>query len=281
MAAGVAGIGDAKERARTAHSLIDDHQKVIADLSRIRRDALEDLLRGGYNQTQLAELLGVTRSRISQLLSAGTRPERAFLGTGRLTVAIGAKRESGKKVSVSEMISAECFTAYSMLADLAHLVGLDIEQEVVPPPGVVHLNRPNLIVMTNPRLLPFLRQVMEADPHIRYECDAKNPADWYLVDLTAGVEYRSPRNNGTPRDYGYLGRLPRPDGKGNFLYVAGTHAPGTLGAASYLADNLTALHRELKTRRFSTIVEYEFDPRNPLKMVSLERVTPLYRPDAP
>jgi predicted transcriptional regulator len=268
------------ERARTAHSLIDDHQKVIADLSRIRRDALEDLLQNGYNQTQLADFLGVTRSRISQLLSAGTRPERAFLGTGRLTVAIGSKREVGTKVSVSEMISAECFTAYSLLADLAHVVGLDIEQEVVPPPGVVHLNRSNLIVMTNPRLLPFMSQVMEADPHIRYVCDRKNPADWYLVDLTTGVEYRSPRNSGIPRDYGYVGRLPRPDGKGNFLYLAGTHAPGTLGAATFLADNLATLHRDLKTRRFSTIVEYEFDPTNPLSVVSVERVTPIYRADA-
>jgi len=273
----LAEVEDPTERALTAHSLIDDHQTAIAELSRMRREALEELLAQGMSQTRLADLLGMSRSRISQLLAAGTRPERAFLGSGRLTVAIGSKREPNTKASVSEMISAECFTAYGLLADAAAAAGLDIAQEVVPPPGIVHLNRPNLIVLTNPRLLPFLSQVMEADPHIRYVADGKD--DWYLIDQSTGEEYRSPRNRGEARDYGYVGRLPRPDGKGTFLYLAGTHAPGTLGATCFVVDNLTTLYRELKTRRFSTVVECVFDPDNPLKMVSVEPVTPLYRPD--
>lgn len=270
-------VSDPKARALAVNALIDDHQTAIAELSRVRREALEELLAGGMSQTQLAELLGMSRSRMSQLLAAGKRPERAFLGEGRVTVAIGSKREPDKKASVSEMISAECFTAYGLLADIARAVGLDVEQEVVPPPGIVRLNRPNLVVLTNPRLLPFLSQVMEADPHIRYMADNKD--DWYLIDQTTGTEYRSPRNRGESKDYGYIGRLPRPDGKGNFLYLAGTHAPGTLGAASYIIDNLPTLYRELKTRRFSTVVECEFDPDNSLKITSVERVTPLYRHD--
>jgi predicted transcriptional regulator len=270
-----AKISDPKERALAANALIDDHQTAIAELSRIRREALEELLAGGMSQTQLAELLGMSRSRMSQVLTAGKRPERTFLGEGRITVAIGAKREPHKKANVSEMISAECFTAYGLLTDAARTVGLDIEQEIVPPPGIVHLNRPNLVVLTNPRLLPFLSQVMEADPHIRYAVVDED--DWYLVDQSTNVEYHSPRNQGEPRDYGYIGRLPRPDGKGTFLYLAGTHAPGTLGAACYVVDNLPALYRELKTRRFSTVIECQFDPDNPLKMTSVERVTPLYR----
>lgn len=273
----LAKVSDPKQRALAVNSLIDDHQTAIAELSRLRREALEELLAGGMSQTQVADLLGMSRSRVSQLLAAGTRAERAFLGSGRLTVAIGSKREPDKKASVSEMISAECFTAYGLLAETARSVGLDVTQEVVPPPGNVRLNTPNLIVLTNPRLLPFLSQVMEADPHIRYVSDDGN--DWYLADQSSGTEYRSPRNQGEPKDYGYIGRLPRPDGKGTFLYLAGTHAPGTLGAATYVVDNLAALHKELKTRRFSTVVEYQFEPDNPLKMTGVERVTPLYRHD--
>jgi predicted transcriptional regulator len=271
----LAAVADPRKRALAAHSAIEDHQAAIAELSRVRRQALEELLTTGVNQTQLAELLGMSRSRVSQLLSAGTRPERAFLGGGRLTVAIGAKRELAIKASVSEMISAECFTAYDLLATAARAVGLEIAQEVVPAPGIVHLNRPNLIVLTNPRLLPFLSQVMEADPHIRYVADRKG--NWYLVDQSAGVDYRSPRDDGHPRDFGYIGRLPRPDGKGTFLYLAGTHAPGTLGATVYVVDNITSLYRELKTRRFSLIVECSFDADNPLAIRSVEPVTPLYK----
>lgn len=272
----IESIKDPQKRALAVNSRIEEYQAIVGDLSRIRRDALEEMMGSGLTQTQVAERLGMTRSRVSQLLSAGVRPERAFLGAGRLTIAIGAKREAESKKSISEMISAECFTAYEMLSDVARSVGLDASQEVVPPPGVVHLNRPNLIVMTNPRLLPFLAQVMEADPYIRFVHDDQG---WHLVDVSTEKEYRSPKDGGEESDFGYIGRLPRPDGKGTFLYLAGTHAQGTLGAAAYIAENLTSLHKDLKTRRFSTIIQCHPDPRNGLRMASIERVTPLYRHD--
>jgi predicted XRE-type DNA-binding protein len=266
-------IRDPKERALAIGAKIDEHQAAIADLSRLRRETLEELVAGGMTQTQIAELLRMSKGRVSQLMSAGLRPERAFFGTGKLTVAIGAKREANR-TDPSNVLSAEAFTAYERISAAARAAGLDATNEVVPAPGNVHLNRPNLIVLTNPRLLPFLSQVMEADPHIRYVVDDKG---WHLVDLTTSTEYRSPRDQGESADYGYVGRLPRPDGKGTFLYLAGTHAPGTLGAATYVADNLAELYKELKTRRFSTIVRCQFEPGNQLNMISTERVTPLYR----
>jgi hypothetical protein len=78
-----------------------------------------------------------------------------------------------------------------------------------------------------------------------------------------------------------VGRLPRPDGKGTFLYLAGIHAPGNLGAAHYIADNLAELHRELKTRRFSMLISCQFDPADRKKILSTDRLTPLYRHDGP
>jgi len=269
-----AQISNPRERARVVHALIDEYQEGIAELSRIRRETIEELMGSGMTQTQIADMLGMSRSRISQLLSAGVRPERAFLGTGKLTVAIGAKQEANR-ADPGDMLSVEAFSAYELLAEAARVVGLDATYEVVPPPGHVDLNRPNLIVLTNPRLLPFLSQVMGADPHVRYVYD-KNDG-WYLVDLTTGTEYKSLRDRGEASDYGYVGRLPRPDGKGTFLYLAGTHAQGTLGAAHYVTTNLGELYRELKARRFSTVIECRYDPGDPRKVVSTERVTPLYR----
>jgi hypothetical protein len=115
-----------------------------------------------------------------------------------------------------------------LLSELARSVGLDSKYEVVPPPGLVDLNWPNLIVLTNPRPLPFLSQVMGTDPHLGY---AEDDQGWCIVDKTAGTEYRSPMDQGRAADFAYTGMLPRPDGKGTFLYLAGTHAPGTLAAA--------------------------------------------------
>lgn len=180
------------------------------------------------------------------------------------------------KTNPGGVISQQAFSAYEILADLARSVGLDATYEVVPPPGLVHLNRANLIVLTNPRLLPFLSQIMEADPHLRY---AEDEDGWYLVDKTTGTEYRSPMNHGETADYAYVGRLPRPDGKGTFLYLAGTHAPGTLGAAHFVSDNITDLYREVKNRRFSVLVTCHYDPKDPKKIIATERLTPIYRHD--
>lgn len=261
---------------KIAHGLIDEYQEGIAELSRVRRETMEELIGAGMTQIQIADMLGVTRSRISQLLSAGVRPERAFLGTGKLTVAIGTKQEANRS-DPGKMLSVEAFAGYELLAEAARAVGLDATYEVVAPPGLVHLNRSNLIVMTNPRLLPFLSQVMEADPHIRY---TEDDGSWYLADVSQSTEYRSARDQGKNRDYGYVGRLPRPDGKGTFLYLAGTHAQGTLGAAHYVTTNLVELYKELKTRRFSVVIECVYDPKDPRKVLSTERVTPLYRHEA-
>jgi hypothetical protein len=271
-----AAIKDPRERARAVNKLIEDYQAAVAELSDVRRDTLRELLATGMSQIAIAEMLDMSKSRVSQLLSAGTRPERTFLGTGTVTVAIGGKVEVGKP-QPGGVVSAEAFSAYEILADLARSVGLDAKYEVVPPPGLVDLNRPNLIVLTNPRLLPFLSQVMGADPHLGYEVDDKG---WYIVDKTTQTEYRSPMDRGEAADYAYVGRLPRPDGKGTFLYLAGTHAPGTLAAAHFVADNIVELHRDLKNRRFSTVIVCEYDPMDRKKILNTKPLTPIYRPES-
>jgi hypothetical protein len=273
----VADIKDPAQRAVAVNQLIDEYQTVIAELSDLRRETLRELLASGMPQMAIAEMLGISKSRVSQLLSAGSRPERTFLGTATVTVAVGGKLEAGK-ADPGGVVSSESFNGYEVLASLARSVGLDATYEVVPPPGHVHLNRANLIVMAGPRLLPFLDQVLEADSHLGFRHDENG---WYLVDKDTGTQYCSPIDTGDPRDYAYLGRLPRPDGNGTFLYLAGIHAPGNLGAAHYVADNLTELHRELKTRRFSALIACKFDPRDRTQILSTERVTPLYRHDGP
>jgi hypothetical protein len=273
----VAAIEDPGERAVAVNQLIDEYQAAIGELSDLRRETLRELLAAGMPQMAIAEMLGISKSRVSQLLSAGSRPERAFLGAGAVTVAVGGKLEAGK-ADPGAVVSSESFGGYEVLADLARSVGLDVAYEVVPPPGHVHLNRANLMVMAGPRLLPFLDQVLEADRHLGFGTDQHG---WYLVDKDTGTEYRSPIDRGDPGDYAYLGRLPRPDGQGTFLYLAGIHAPGNLGAAQYIADNLAELHRELKTRRFSVLISCQFDPADRKKIVSTDRLTPIYRHDGP
>ena len=137
----------------------------------------------------------------------------------------------------------------------------------------MQLNRTNLIVITNPRLLPFVGQVLAADVNLGFRVDEKG---WYLINHQTKTEYRSPADSGSPGDYAYLGRLPRPDGRGNFLYLAGIHAMGTLGAGKYLEDHIEDLYREVKTRRFSVLLEAKYDP-DTRELTSVDAVSPVYR----
>lgn len=268
-------LADPAERAQRASQLVGDYQVAVGELSRIRREAIEELVTLGKSQTDIAALLGMTRARVGQLLSSGPKTERVFLGTGPLTVALGGKREAEQRGS-GRVLAQEDLNAYNHLQDLARAMGLDSRYEVIEPPGFVNLNRENLIVICGPRLSPLLAQVLEADQHLGFERDDRG---WYLVDRTAGAVHRSPMDSGVNRDHAYLGRLPRLDGRGTFLYVAGIHAIGAAGVVHYLENHLAELYSDVKTKRFSTIVTCEFEA-NTLHIKSSGRLTPIYRPES-
>jgi hypothetical protein len=220
-------------------------------------------------------MIGMTRARVGQLLTSGPRPERAFLGSGAITVAIGGKPEKGRNDGQEQaVVSAEAFKAYEVIVALASSLNLQAQMEIVPPPGHVDLNRPNLVVLTSPRLLPFVSQVLASDPRYGFDRDDKG---LFLIDRQIGQTYRAPQDTtGEPCDYAYLGRLPRPDGKGTFLYLAGVHAPGTWGAARYLGEHLDELYRDLKLKRFSMLVKVEYD-RESGQPTSVTELAPLQR----
>ncbi|WP_239676726.1 sigma-70 family RNA polymerase sigma factor [Natronosporangium hydrolyticum] len=270
----LAELADPTTRAKEAGDLLVRHQQIVGELSRIRREALEELAAQGMTQTQIAELLGTTRARIGQILSSGPRPERALLGFGTLTVALGGKIE-GDKQNPGPVVAQEDFVAYENLRDLAQTVGLSTRYEVISAGGALNVNREGLIVICGPRLSSMIAQILASDPHLAFEED---DSGWYLVDKQAGRIYRSPIDDGQSADYAYLGRLPRLDGRGSFLYIAGIHAAGAAGVIHYLANNLADLYREVKKRRFSTLIACTFDPKT-REVESSEMLTPIYRPD--
>jgi hypothetical protein len=274
-------IADPLARARALHQAIEHHQAEVERLAPLRVEALLELTTsGGMTQTAAGAALGISKSRMSVLLrGTKARPERAFWAAKRsVVVAVGAKREPDKPAGrAGDMISFETLTAFEELSAAAREVGLDAELEAVPMPGVVDLTRPGLIVLTNPRLLPGLAQVMAADPALRYAHDA---GGWYIRDLTTGTDYRSPQDAGEPADYGYVGRLPRPDGAGTFLYAAGTHAPGTWAAVRWLVTEYAGLYEQLRTRRWSAVVRCTLNDPYDRQLLSVERVTDVYRHEA-
>ncbi|MGW0121247.1 sigma-70 region 4 domain-containing protein [Streptomyces sp. NPDC003327] len=271
----VAGVADPVDRAKAAIDLMARYQSHVNELSRVRREAIEEAQAMGMTQAEIAKRLGVSRGRVGQLASAGPPPERAFFGTDLITVSLGGKYEAGKTPDEfpSEVITREDLGNFEHLRKLLAGMKLDAQYEVIPPSGMVNLNRDNHVVICGPRLSPLIAQVLEGDDNLRF---AKDTA-WHLRDQVTGDVYRSPQDeDGSAGDIGYLGRLPRLDGKGTFLYVAGVHSIGANGVVHFLENNLAELYRELRTRRFSTLISCRYDPKT-LEVLESRRVTPLYR----
>lgn len=263
---------DPLERARQATDLLRRYQATGTELSRIRREALEDLRKLGHSQTAVAELLGLSRGRIGQLATAGPEPERMFLGDDDLTVLVAQKQEAGRGRPV---IATETVTAFSRLQALAGRLGLDASMEAIPPPGLTDLNRDNLIVLGGARVFPLVGQLMQANPALSFQVDGD---EWYLHDAKSNHSYRSAGGD-EPTDVAYLGRLSRPDNKGTFLLAAGIHPIGTQGAVALIETDIAELYAETRGKRFSTLVQCRYDP-DTLRVSAAERVTPLYRPGA-
>ncbi|MFB6726726.1 sigma factor-like helix-turn-helix DNA-binding protein [Kribbella sp. NPDC056345] len=252
----VGEIADPSRRARAAQEAVTAAQDATTKLGQLRRTAITAMLDAGLTQADIARTLDVSPERVRQLMSGGPRPARAVLGAAKLTVAIGGKHEAEKPRAVA---SVEAFAAYERLAEVARALGLDCGHEVVPPPGLVDLNRDNLIVLGSPARVPFLAQILPSDPAYGLDEDDEG---WFVIDKARNEKIYSPSDSGELTDYGYVGRLPRPDGNGSFLYIAGLHAPGTLGTAYWLADNIDLIYRETRGKRWSALVKVDFDKKH-------------------
>lgn len=273
----VAKLPDTLTRVREAGAAITRLQVAITELSRLRREGLEQLVSQGMTHTQIAEQLGTTRARIGQLLTSGPSPERALLGPapgGGLIVALGGKVEGGKEAGAAgPVVAQEDLQAYDRLRKLAQTLGLSTRYEVVSQSGMIDLTRDGLIVICGPRLSPLIAQVLAGDRRLAFERD---DSGWHLVDRVTGRVYHSPMDADEPGDYAYLGRLPRLDGQGSFLYIAGIHAAGAAGVVHYLSNHLRDLYDEVKRKRFSLLVGCTFDP-DTREVTSSAALTPVYR----
>src|SRR6266542_5001284 len=232
-------------------------QREVTELARLRRRVIEQLHGQGRSYAQIAEAAGLSRGRIHQLRHRGPAPEGAFLGVGGIVIATPLKQEAG---NARPVVAVEDFTAAQRLADLARTMQLDVEFEQVPLDGAIDLDRPNLIVICGPRLSEVVAGVLAQDPVVQFERATDGP--WTLHDRTTDKRYRSGSDSSPPRswDVAYLGRLPRPDGRGLTMIFTGIHPPGTLGVVHLISTAISSLYEQVGAGRFSTIVGVDYKP---------------------
>jgi transcriptional regulator with XRE-family HTH domain len=269
-------ITDPLDRAQRAQYLID---QVPAIASRVRFEAVTEL---GSTMThvEIAEALGLTRARVSQILKAGPPPERALLApeAGVFTVAVVQKIDAETR---QRSILLSTRTAFDKLQKLA--ASMDIETaaapEPVPMPGHIDLNRSNLAVLIGPRISSFVAQVVASDPTVKWRQDKQGR--WYLTDTKTGQEFHSDFDNGweSPAPavrtcIAQIGRVRRPDGQGTFLYLGGAHSPGTSGAVEVFTREIVNIWNLARRAPWSAVVLTRVDESG--ETISADLATPIY-----
>ncbi|MGI9098056.1 MAG: sigma factor-like helix-turn-helix DNA-binding protein [Solirubrobacteraceae bacterium] len=259
----LSAIADPAERARLATELLAEHQSLVIRLAQIRRQAVAELRASGLSYAQVAERLGVTRGRIAQLKTSTL--EREFFAGPMVTIAtpLRATHESRPLVAQEDVEAAMMLTRFLNAADVA------TKLQHISPTGEIDLSPDALLAICGPKSSTAVQRLITADPLLEFRTD--DAERWTIIDRASGMVYSSPIDDdpAADRDFAYVARLPRADSEHPILVIAGIHAIGSLGAASYLADaaNLRKLHRAVGKRPFSMIVESQFT-RSPLATLS-------------
>ncbi|MGK5558132.1 sigma-70 family RNA polymerase sigma factor [Actinomadura kijaniata] len=270
----IAQIDDPYELLRAATARLAEAQQEVTELARLRRRLIQDLHAQGMSYAQIAQAAGLSRGRIHQIRHTGPAPEGAFLGNGAVTVVTPLRPDPA---SDRTYVALDDLTTGKRLEDLARTFDLSVGYDHVGLNGEIDLNRPGLLVICGPRMSPAMREAYEKDPVLEWERD---DVGWLLRDKRSGKEFRSGQEEEPQRPYdiGYLGRLPRPDGNGSILAIAGIHPEGSLGVVHFLTSDISSLWGKVADSRFSAVVGTEYDPRThePLRT---ELLTPVYRHD--
>ncbi|TDD74833.1 sigma-70 family RNA polymerase sigma factor [Actinomadura rubrisoli] len=250
----LAQIEDHKLRLREAARLMAELQDAVKETSRMRRESIQALRERGLSMADVARLMGISRARVAQLKDVGPPPERAFLGTGKISVAV-PERPGGRRL----VARADAAAGQTVLG-LANALGLSGDLEYIPLTGEIDLNRDGLVVICGPKSSPVTAETLRGDPVLNFS--ELTDGRWAITERATSTAHTSPSDDpNDPRetDIAYLGRLPRPDGQGSFLYIAGVHAIGSLGAAHYLNGHLAELYDQVGTDLFSMVITSDHD----------------------
>jgi len=271
----IMAIDDPYRLLREVTVRLSEAQQEVTELARLRRRVVQDLHAQGMSYAQIAAEAGLSRGRIHQIRHTGPAPEGSFLGRGTVTIATPLRRDDERGRTV---VAVDDVSSGKSLEDLARSYDLGVTSEHVPVSGHIDLNRDGLVVVCGPRMSQEMWDTYAKDPVLRWEKADDGP--WTIVDRRTGDVYRSGQDSdpARPYDVGYLGRLPRPDGKGSVLAIAGIHTQGSLGVVHLLSSDLNALWGQVGEQRFSTLVGVEYDPETS-EPQSAELLTPLYQHD--
>lgn len=248
---------DPVRRAKLASELITVYQQRSVELARLRKEAINEAAsERGLSFSSIANELGLTRGRITQIRQTAPPAERAFFGVGPVTVAVPLRAIPGRALPV---ISSEDTRAAERLTRLLTDLAFQVDHFRIPPDG--DWSPPEeAVAICGPKNSRVTATALESDPFLTFTPD--ETGKWTIRERDDSRVYESAMDStGDHRwsDVAYVGRLVLPPEGRLLLVVAGVHALGSVGAVEYLARNLPELYGEVGGQRFSMVVTSDHD----------------------
>ena len=246
---------DPLRQARRATDLLAIYQQRSTELARLRRDAIDRAVRErGLTYTAVAETVGVSKGRVTQIRHSAPPTERAFFGVGPVTVAFPERMLPERALPV---ISSEDTLSAELLTGLLDALSFQVRPTRVPAAGGWVPPEGDVVAICGPKSSPTIAEVLAADPLLDFFPDGAG--NWRITDRADGRAWGSGMDENPSRseDVAYVGRVPH---RGRMLMVvAGVHAIGSLGALTWLADHLAETHQAVAGQPFSMVVRSTHD----------------------
>lgn len=240
---------DPIRQAVEAGRLINLYQQRGVELARLRKEAINRAAdEQGKNFSTIAKEIGLTRGRIAQIRKTAPAAQRAFFGTGPVTVAVPLRDLAGRDlplVAAEDVQSADTISAY--LTELSFQVSrFDIPTDGHWTPDG------DVVAVCGPKSSFVTAEAISHDPVLDFQPDESGR--WAITDRSTGQSWNSPMDQQHPEqaDIAYVARFER--GRHSMLIIAGVHAIGSVGAVDYLVRELPALYKEVGSEPFSMVI---------------------------
>lgn len=254
-------VKDPLTRAKLASRTITESQQVEIELARLRREAIEEAAAGGHSYTAIADEIGLSRGRVSQIRSDGPPLERVLFGVGPIQVGIPLRPVEGRELPV---VASEDIQSRDQLTDQLLDFGFVVERSDIDPRRPWQPEAPDLVAICGPKSSPTIIEALTNDPVMRFEPD--ETGRWVIEDRDSGTTHVSPMDDETPMpaDIAYLGRVQFDKARDLFL-IAGVHAIGSLGAVHWLSTNMPWLYGQVGLGNFSMVIASEHNSEGEIK----------------